>query len=182
MAVARRGGAAAMFRDIPKWVITLTLVILAVVAVWVFVVRPRMREGFESPVTVTYYFLEGCPWCKKFAPEWEAFKAQATKDKIAVMTADVDAEKEPEKVPKDIKGFPTITITGSDGKAVTYDGERTADALMVAVKKAGAGADAAVPAAAAAPAAEAAPEKFAQKLAIKEATAAAAAKAKAIKA
>jgi thiol-disulfide isomerase/thioredoxin len=169
-----------MFRDIPKWVITLTLVILAVVAVWVFVIRPRMREGFESPVTVTYYFLEGCPWCKKFAPEWEAFKARATKDKVAVTTVDVDAEKEPEKTPVDIKGFPTITITGVDGKAVTYTGDRTADALMVAVKKAGA--DAAVPAAAAAPAAEAAPEKFAQKLAIKEAAAAAAAKAKAIKA
>ena len=166
MAGARRGGAAAMFRDIPKWVIALTLVILAAVAVWVFVIRPKMREGFEDPVTVTYYFLEGCPWCKKFAPEWEAFKALATKDKVAVMTADVDAEKEPEKVPKDIKGFPTITITGKDGKAITYDGERTADALMMAVKKAGAGA--AVPAAAAAPAA-AVPEKFSQKMMIKKA-------------
>lgn len=145
----RSSGGAKMFRDIPRWVIAVTLAILAGTAIWAFVVLPRrLREAFENAsVKVTYYFLTGCPWCKKFAPEWAAFKDAATKEKLMVVTEDVDAEKDGDKVPKDIKGFPTIRITDAKGETTTYEGDRTSAALLAAVKKAGAAAVTEAPAA-----------------------------------
>ena len=117
---------------VPSWAVGAALLLLAVVLVYVFVVR---KELFGSKVRVSYCFLEGCPWCKKFAPEWEKFKSALASAKLAVETEEVDAEKESGKVPKDIKGFPTVVITKADGKTVTYEGDRTSTALLAEVKK-----------------------------------------------
>lgn len=122
------------FPKIPRWVVGVTISIVLVFAVYALFVAPRM-EAFAGEVTVTYYFLEQCPWCKKFAPEWESFKKAIAAEKLAIKTVEVDAEKESDKVPKDIKGFPTVQIAKADGAAVAYDGERTASALLAEVKK-----------------------------------------------
>ena len=34
------------------------------------------REGLVGqPKTLVYYHMEGCPYCKKFDPNWEKFKS-----------------------------------------------------------------------------------------------------------
>ena len=125
---------AKFFPTIPRWVIGVTVSIVLALIVYGFIIAPRM-EAFAGEVTVTYYFLEQCPWCKKFAPEWESFKKAIAEEKLAIKAVEVNAEKESDKVPKDIKGFPTVQIAKADGAAVAYDGERTASALLAEVKK-----------------------------------------------
>lgn len=119
---------------IPRWVLGVTASIVVVFVLYALFFAPR-AEAFAGEVTVTYYFLEQCPWCKKFAPEWEAFKRAAAEEKLAVKTAEVNAEKESDKVPKDVKGFPTVHIAKADGKVVGYEGDRTSAALLAEVKK-----------------------------------------------
>lgn len=125
---------AKFFPPIPRWVVGVTVSIVVVYLVFAFFVAPKL-EAFAGEVTVTYYFLEQCPWCKKFAPEWEAFKKSVADEKLAVKAVEVNAEKESDKVPKDVKGFPTVHIAKADGKAVGYEGDRTAAALLAEVKK-----------------------------------------------
>jgi thiol-disulfide isomerase/thioredoxin len=125
---------AKFFPKIPRWVVGVTISIVLVFVLYAFFVAPS-TEAFAGEVTVTYYFLEQCPWCKKFAPEWESFKKAAATEKLSIKTVEVDAEKESDKVPKDIKGFPTVHIAKADGAAVGYDGDRTATALLAEVKK-----------------------------------------------
>lgn len=113
----------------------IALLVFAIAAALVYFLVVKGKEFFASEVVVTYYFLPQCPWCKKFAPEWAIFKELVAEGKKPVKTAEVDAEKEGDKVPKDIRGFPTVKITKPDGSEITYDGERTAKALMAAVEK-----------------------------------------------
>lgn len=113
----------------------LALFIILVAGILTYLLYTR-REGFASQVTVTYFFMKGCPWCEKFKPEWAAFKNALTQQKLAVQTAEVDAEEKPDVVSKkNIRGFPTVLITGKDGKEVEYGGERTSAALLTEVKK-----------------------------------------------
>lgn len=124
-----------------QWKWALLLVLVAIIVVWLFAIWPR-REGFVEAapaaatpkVAVSYYFLENCPWCKKFKPEWEKFKAAVAAEKLAVSTVEIDAEKDSAKVPKEINGFPTITLTDPAGASQTYEGERTSEALLAEVK------------------------------------------------
>jgi Thioredoxin len=106
----------------------------------------RKREGFATgdaaQVTVTYYYMKGCPWCNKFSGEnqsggeWQAFKELVQKQKLPVVTQAVDGEQHSDQVTsKGIHGFPTLVITDAKGADTIYDGERTAPAILAAVKK-----------------------------------------------
>ena len=107
----------------------IAVLVVAIFAVWFY---RKNREMFEDPVKVTYYYLEGCPHCVSFMPEWEKFEAEAKSAGVA--TKKVEAHEDPEKISElGIKGFPTIMIE-KGGKTVEYSGERTAAALKAAVK------------------------------------------------
>jgi glutaredoxin len=117
------------------------LIAVAVIALlglaWYFFGRKTMEKFAGAPkVTVTYYFMKNCPWCQKLQPEWEKFKNAITAEKLDVTTVEVDAEQNTDKVSKkNISGFPTVRITGKDGKETEYEGDRTAAALLAEVKK-----------------------------------------------
>lgn len=115
-------------------IIPALLVGLAVLAV-VYVLLRKYKESFEDGKTkVTYFYLPECPWCKKYKPEWEKFKAEVEKDKYTagkVLAEEVDGEKDPKRVAEmKVKGFPTVFIGSKE-----YEGPRTAEDLLEAVKK-----------------------------------------------
>lgn len=109
--------------------------ILAALAVLYFFMK--RREGFEGQVTVRYYFLEECGWCKRFNPEWETFVKNLADDaKLNDKLSAVKTEKIDGSTPGvPVQAFPTIHLVGKDGKVEEYKGERTATAIMDAVLK-----------------------------------------------
>lgn len=72
---------------------------------------------------VIYYYRPNCPWCELFKPEWKKIKERfaATKE---INTA---TEKE---ASKHITSVPTIEIKYYKAGTVTYDGPRTAEAIL----------------------------------------------------
>lgn len=105
--------------------------VVALVAIVAYFIWSRVRgEAFSGGSAVTYFYLPECPWCKKFKPEWEKFKASAAKAGIA--TKEVNGEEDRIAVDeKGIKGFPTVLVGDKE-----YQGERTAEALMKAATSA----------------------------------------------
>jgi len=94
-------------------------------------------EGSTVTVTVTYYFMEGCPHCKSMMPEWQKFEGMADKSNGAIVAKKVSADEDEQKIAKarpKVSGFPTIHIS-YNGKVEEYQGERKASAIMAAVKK-----------------------------------------------
>lgn len=92
-------------------------------------------EGFENAaVKVDYYTLDGCPHCVAFNPEWAKFETLAKDAKV--VTAKYEARKDQAAVKAaGVEGFPTVIITKPGAPAYTYEGERTAKALMAEIKK-----------------------------------------------
>lgn len=94
----------------------------------------REFEGFKSKPVVTYYFMETCPHCKAFMPEWEKFKAEAASAGISTREYSINKDRaEVEKAEPAVEGFPTVHVE-IDGKVSEYKGSRTAAALMEFVK------------------------------------------------
>jgi glutaredoxin len=120
-----------------KQLIIAAIVVLILAVLWYLYATKRLEMFAAAPqVTVTYYFMKGCPWCQKFMPEWKEFKDLVTAQKLAVTTVEVDAEQKADLVSKkNITGFPTVRITGTNGKETDYEGDRTAKALLAEVKK-----------------------------------------------
>lgn len=94
---------------------------------------PEVSLFSNKNTLVEYYSMQGCPYCVRFNPEWEKFEKESRS--LAVTTQSYDARKDSEKVQKaGVEGFPTVMIT-KDGKTYTYEGPRTAAALLEEVKK-----------------------------------------------
>lgn len=91
----------------------------------------RKTEMFDSKPTLTYYFMSGCGWCKKFMPTWEAFSKDAPDGVVVRKVNANDAEEEIRKF--SITGFPHVQLVKGDEVKV-FNAERTKDALSKFVK------------------------------------------------
>lgn len=86
----------------------------------------RKTELFDSKPTLTYYYMSGCGWCKKFMPAWEAFEQDAPE---GVVVRKVNANDAAEEIKQfSITGFPHIQMVKGDEVKV-FNSERTKDAL-----------------------------------------------------
>lgn len=112
-------------------IIILLLVLIGLFLAYIFLYKV---EGFQSTTTpppplqrkrvsVKYYYLPTCGYCKQFDPEW---------DKFVTMAGDMaNIEKiEGSTVPPHVTGFPHIDFIVNDGTPEQYLGDRTAFALM----------------------------------------------------
>lgn len=117
-----------------KIAIAVVLLVVFVGIIWYFLMR---TEKFENPALMSYYFLPGCGWCKKFSPIWEAFEEKLGGEQLPLKTRKVDGSKEEnakELEEKGITGFPHVDLKVGD-KTVVYEGERTVASLVEFAKK-----------------------------------------------
>jgi thiol-disulfide isomerase/thioredoxin len=94
---------------------------------------PVAVAGSKSDPTalVVLYYASWCGHSKNFLPEWEKFSKYASSNmpNIAVGKMVCENGKEKECFQQGVKGYPTVLIY-KNKKAETYQGERTADALI----------------------------------------------------
>lgn len=106
----------------------IALMVLAGLAlVYVFIRRREYFQdgGAQEKVVVKYYYLEKCPYCVKFNPEWDKFVSEMGR---AIETVKVDGDKE--DIPSYVKGFPFVEISIGSQLPKEYTGERTATAMV----------------------------------------------------
>ena len=109
-------------------------VILCVVAALVIVLalvgyfRNFRRENFtetEDKPTFRFFYVDWCPHCKQAKPEFK----NCSNPSVKFETINCEDPKNKELIQGyDIEGYPTI-ILDKDGKQISYEGERTAEAM-----------------------------------------------------
>lgn len=94
------------------------------------------EETFEKRITsdldvswFVLFYVPSCEHCKNMAREFQDFAMRPSLRERGLRVAKVNAEKDQELSGKWVTvGFPTMKLI-FDGKAATYNGERTADAM-----------------------------------------------------
>ena len=91
-------------------------------------------ELFNGGAKLYFFSASWCGYCKRFKPEWEKLKAEPN---LGVQLEEVDCS-DNKNVPAlakeyDVGGFPTLILV-NDGNKVTYEGERTKEALVSFIK------------------------------------------------
>lgn len=84
-----------------------------------------------SYTKVILYHANWCGHCKTFMPEWENLKKKL--DELKIKHEEYEADKNKDKIPKDIEGYPTIRLIKNSEIDDDYDdyiGERTVDAII----------------------------------------------------
>jgi thiol-disulfide isomerase/thioredoxin len=116
-----------MWNKSSKIVKVVSLIILTFTLHFLFVRQSSPMENFGNPATLTYYYMENCGHCKRFAPEWDTFvqnyTGQVKLRKVEMNEAGGDLEK------YNINGFPTILAVDENGDKKDYDGPRTSEGL-----------------------------------------------------
>ena len=89
-------------------------------------------EMFSGGAKLYFFYADWCGYCRKFKPEWEKLKAEPN---LGVQLEEVDCSNEAPKLAKEynVKGFPTWILL-NDGNKVTYEGERSANAIISFIK------------------------------------------------
>jgi len=102
----------------------LLLVIIVAYRIWD---SYYFKEGFTTPDSCTYFYMEECGHCKRFAPEWDKFvstyKGPVKMNKIERANAGPLLKK------YNINGFPKVIIVDKEGDFREYNGARTSDSL-----------------------------------------------------
>ena len=97
----------------------------------IYIWASHRKEGFEGgqqpgEYELHMYYAEWCPHCHTALPEFQKLGATQTIGDKTVKCSAIEAEKNPEKVRGEVKGFPTIQLFGPDGSLVaTHSGSRT---------------------------------------------------------
>ena len=114
------------------------MLILVVVLVGGYLLFNWCKKGklelFSGGSKLYFFFAEWCGYCKKFKPEWEKLKNESN---LGVQLEEVDCS-DSNNVPSlakeyNVNGFPTLILVNGSNK-VTYEGARTADALISFIK------------------------------------------------
>jgi thiol-disulfide isomerase/thioredoxin len=89
-------------------------------------------EMFSGGAKLYFFYADWCGYCKKFKPEWAKLKAEPN---LGVQLEEVDCSNEAPALAKeyDVKGFPTLILLNGSNK-VTYEGERSANAIISFIK------------------------------------------------
>ncbi len=89
----------------------------------------------KSPVVMVKFFAPWCGHCKSFAPEYEKAATMLKEQKKDYVLAELDATVHKKAAEKNgIQGFPTIKLF-LNGKAIDYNGDRTAEAVISFIDK-----------------------------------------------
>lgn len=91
----------------------------------------KVREGMVGKANnLTYYSMEGCPYCEKFNPLWEEVKEKVTSETCIKTCRKIDS-KDTETSKNGVSGFPTIMLCDeNNNKVLEYSGERNVESLV----------------------------------------------------
>ena len=110
------------------------LILLLVVIIFV---SKGYLESFSAGPTpkgpeVVYLYWSSCGHCKNFIPEWNKFEKISITPTVKMETKDkgVDAFLAIAKQGGFFKGYPCIFFLNTDGTAVPYSGQRTAQDIL----------------------------------------------------
>mmetsp|Transcript_4443 Transcript_4443/g.11498 ORF Transcript_4443/g.11498 Transcript_4443/m.11498 type:complete len:433 (+) Transcript_4443:39-1337(+) len=97
-------------------------------------------DNFKEEVTesgkdaMVEFYAPWCGHCKMLKPEYAKLGQEfAGDDSVVIAKMDADEHQAPEGF--DVQGFPTIFYVPKGGKPVSYDGERSADAMAEFIRK-----------------------------------------------
>lgn len=87
------------------------------------------NENYNSEIIL--YYVDWCPYCKSFLPEWNKLENYAKTKFPDVKINKIKCEGDNEKIcnKKGISGFPTVVFY-KDNKELTYNGERKMEKLV----------------------------------------------------
>jgi len=93
-------------------------------------------EAPKHEVIMAGFFMEGCPHCVNFKPEWEKFVKQCeSEDDPNILIAEVDSN-QAKKIDFDtsnLNGFPAVLLN-KKGEIKTFEGKRDLDSLREFLK------------------------------------------------
>jgi thiol-disulfide isomerase/thioredoxin len=116
------------FKHVWTGILVAFLILVGLGIVHMFLSRREHFQDAGKRIVVNYYFLEKCPYCVAFNPEWEAFVQQAGN---TVQANKIDGGSG--NVPPYVKGFPYVEVVVGTEKPKEYTGARTASDLMAFV-------------------------------------------------
>jgi protein disulfide-isomerase-like protein len=122
--------------------------LLAILLVLFYLYSKYLKEGFEvqhdkleeyitpDKSSLVLFYADWCGHCKKLKPTWKECSEKAKEKGLTMIQINVGegTDKDKELTEKyNIDGYPTI-ILFKNGKAIPYDGPRTEEAFMNALK------------------------------------------------
>ena len=100
--------------------------VIVLVLAYQYMVRPALQ-----PARLVFLHMNGCGWCVRFMPTWDAF---VTKHSGSLRMAGVEVQKiegsDPSAAKYQVRSYPTVLLVKSDGTNVKFDGERTIEGLQ----------------------------------------------------
>lgn len=95
------------------------------------IVEGLVTSRVSNEKSLIYFHMDGCGYCKKFNPEWDAFVKKQPQGLTVLKLERQHPKATPLLKEFDISGFPTIVLVDSSGGLeTTYDGPRTAAGLL----------------------------------------------------
>ena len=116
------------------------LFLAGIVLIFVWAIMRRgaaAKEAFEdgganaayvtaAPYKFHMYYADWCPHCHAAKPEFDKLGPKLTIGGKSIACEAIEAEKNPDRVLSEVKGYPTIHLYDAQGKLLQeYSGERT---------------------------------------------------------
>ena len=110
---------------------------VVLIFVWAIMRRKGDTEAFEdnglnasyvtaAPYKFHMYYADWCPHCHAAKPEFDKLGSKLTIGGKTIACEAIEAEKNPDRVMSEVKGYPTIHLYDAQGKLLQeYSGERT---------------------------------------------------------
>jgi thiol-disulfide isomerase/thioredoxin len=118
----------------PKWLVVGAFLLIAALlcALAYSFAKPQMQmrnERFQQPdAKLIFLYMNGCGWCDKFKPQWDAFvKSYGAPLAASGLTLASYERSDPAAAAfkSTVDGYPTVLLVTGDGSVVKFSGERT---------------------------------------------------------
>ena len=93
--------------------------------------QPMSKENMDNKVILYYFYMNGCGYCTRFNPVWDAFSKKYQGNVLLKKIERADAGSLLNKY--NVRGFPTV-ILDKGNSSKTFNMDRTVDNLLSFVK------------------------------------------------
>lgn len=140
----------------PSWLVVCAIVLLALLAIvlvyrwYVTIAAPAVvagtagvagvpgRDTFFSqpPAQLVFLYMDGCGWCEKFKPHWDAFVSEygASLSAAGVTTGSYERKDPKAAAFGQVDGYPTVLLAVQGKPPIKFQGDRTPDGLIAFVR------------------------------------------------